>query len=533
VSNGSLIGKGKNSRHVENHGRLKVDKAMKYIEHLDTYSNRDKPLSFHWKPLDDTWQDNLGLPPARSDKERHARDAILTEAAIVGRAEPDKWISYSRARDFYAGKKRYHGPAYAYRTVPPIIDALAAEGLLEHDKKRPGNRGWQSRFRATPALLATIEKPLPVIYEPLETVRLKDRGGKLINYRRDTAKTKAMRWFLAEQNEALAATVITLKAPGAVHDGNVIRCGEHTLYPAMQTLWRVFNRGKFTLGGRFYGGWWQQARKDDRAFLEINGGAVVEPDYEQLHPRMLYAQAGKPLAGDAYTLDDWERPLAKKAFNILINANTPEAAVRAVTQEIGGQGARKKAEQLIADIKRRHQPIAQYFHSGVGLRLQRIDSDMAGQVLKTGLSQGFVLLPIHDSFVTLARHEGTVREAMDAAFRFAFPRLVSPGYEDLYLHMAGVVGFVLPLPAQGELFPSSASVPFHEVSSWGGGFLPPGIREGIIHEMKRRNLRQIDVASRIGLSRPQLTNALRGRFGVGTKAAAALKAFVLEEAVPA
>jgi len=66
-----------------------------------------------------------------------------------------------------------------------------------------------------------------------------------------------------------------------------------------------------------------------------------------------------------------------------------------------------------------------------------------------------------------------------------------------------------------------------------GGFLPPGIREGIIHEMKRQNLRQIDVADAVGLSRPQLTNALRGRFGVGTKAAAALKAFVLEEAVPA
>jgi len=61
--------------------------------------------------------------------------------------------------------------------------------------------------------------------------------------------------------------------------------------------------------------------------------------------------------------------------------------------------------------------------------------------------------------------------------------------------------------------------------------LPPARSD--IHEMKRQNLRQIDVASRIGLSRPQLTNALHGRFGVGMKAAAALKAFVLEEATPA
>jgi len=505
---------------------------MKYIDYLDTYSNRDKPLSFHWETLDDTWLDALGLPPARSDKEGRARNAILTEAVIVGRAEPDKYISYSRARDFYAGKRRYHGTAYTYRTVPPIIDNLAAEGLLEHDKKRPGNRGWQSRFRATPALLATLTKPLPFISKPLETVRLKDKDGKLLDYR-DTAETERMRRLLTELNEALAATDIALKAPGAVHDGNFIRCGEHTLYPAMQALWRVFNRGKFTLGGRFYGGWWQQARKADRAFLEINGEAVAEPDYSQHHPKILYRQAGKPLNDDAYTLDDWERPLAKKAFNILINADDEKTTVLAVMQEIGGKGAKVKAERLIADIKRRHKPIAQYFHSGEGRRLMRIDSDMAEQVLKNMLSRGVVVLPIHDSFVTPERYEGAVKDEMDAAFISAFPRVVSTGYGDLYLHMAGGVGFVLPVPAPGELFPSSVSVPAHEVSSWRGGFLPPHIRVGIIHEMKRRNLRQIDVASRIGLSRPQLTNALRGRFGVGTKAAAALKAFVLEEATPA
>jgi len=232
-------------------------------------------------------------------------------------------------------------------------------------------------------------------------------------------------------------------------------------------------------------------------------------------------------------LDGWERPLAKKAFNILINADDEDAAVRAVMQEIGGQGARKKAERLIADIKQRHQPIAKYFHSGEGLRLQRIDSNMAEQVLKNMLSHGVVVLPIHDSFVTPERYEGAVKEEMEAAFVLAFPRLVSTGYGDLYLHMAGAVGFVLPLPSQGEFFASPVSVPFHEVSSWRCGVLPPHIREGIFYEMKRRNLRQIDVASRIGLSRPQLTNALRGRFGVGTKAAAALKAFVLEEATPA
>ena len=43
-------------------------------------------------------------------------------------------------------------------------------------------------------------------------------------------------------------------------------------------------------------------------------------------------------------------------------------------------------------------------------------------------------------------------------------------------------------------------------------------------------MRQLDVAIRIGLSRPQFTNVLQGRFGVGAPAAEKLKAFVLEDA---
>lgn len=92
------------------------------------------------------------------------------------------------------------------------------------------------------------------------------------------------------------------------------------------------------------------------------------------------------------------------------------------------------------------------------------------------------------------------------------------------------VVFTLPHPLPGDLFLSLVSVPVHEVSSWSRGFLPPGLRAGLVHEMRRQNLRQIDVASRVGLSRPQLTNALRGRFGVGPRAAQAIKAFVLEQA---
>lgn len=492
--------------------------------------NRDRPLSFHWKLLDSSWLDGLSLPVARSDKQSEARASILTEAVIVGRAEPDRWISYSRRAAFYTGQDRYHGTAYTFATVPSVIDQLATQGLLDHDKKPPGNIGWQSRFRASPTLMATLERPLSVMFDPLEVVRLKDRDGRLVDYR-DTAATERMRGHLLEINEALKRVRIDLDMHSSVQEGDVIRCGELVLYRDHKALWRVFNRSRFSLGGRFYGPWWQTARKADRQHIALQGEPTVEHDYEQLHPRLIYALAGKRLDGDAYTLNGWDRSLTKRAFNILLNAETYEASQRALANHIGGKGALGNAARLIETVKARHTPIAQYFHTGVGLKLQRKDSDVAEQVMLDLLDDGIVALPIHDSFVVQARYADHLRTVMDRALFKAFPSLRTKGYQAIVPHMAGggMVCLVMPFPAQGDLFPSMVSVPVADLS-WRRGILPHSVRIAVRHELGRRAMRQDDLARHIGVSQPQLANALRGRFGLGTAAAERLKAFVIESA---
>jgi len=64
---------------------------------------RDKPLSFHWRAVDETWIDDLGLPKPRSRKHDAARCAIIVDAALSGIAEPGRWISYSLNRPGIAG----------------------------------------------------------------------------------------------------------------------------------------------------------------------------------------------------------------------------------------------------------------------------------------------------------------------------------------------------------------------------------------------------------------------------------------------
>jgi hypothetical protein len=127
-------------------------------------------------------------------------------------------------------------------------------------RKPPGNLGWQSRFRATEILQETAKIPT-VIYDPVELIRLKDHDDKLSDYR-DTNNTISMRRRLEEINEAVSAAELELNAPTIKHDGMLLRMGAHVLYPAMRTLYRIFNRGSFSCGGRFYGTWAADPEKD-------------------------------------------------------------------------------------------------------------------------------------------------------------------------------------------------------------------------------------------------------------------------------
>ena len=53
-------------------------------------------------------------------------------------------------------------------------------------------------------------------------------------------------------------------------------------------LYRVFNDEKLQTGGRFYGGWWQQISRDYRRKLIVGGKRMIEYDYSNMHPAMLY-----------------------------------------------------------------------------------------------------------------------------------------------------------------------------------------------------------------------------------------------------
>lgn len=68
-------------------------------------------------------------------------------------------------------------------------------------------------------------------------------------------------------------------------------------------------------------------------------------------------------AEDPYVMDGVPRPLAKLAFNILLNANSEQAAILALQRELRGstnEPPRQRAYELVEAVKKRH-PNARIF----------------------------------------------------------------------------------------------------------------------------------------------------------------------------
>ncbi|WP_338531274.1 hypothetical protein [Nitratireductor thuwali] len=180
-------------------------------------------------------------------------------------------------------------------------------------------------------------------------------------------------------------------------------------------LYRVFNNGTFENGGRFYGGWWQGIPGRYRKFLTINGYTTAELDYSNMQIAMLYAREGRQLEGDAYAVEGVPqeyRGLLKKTLFKIINARGHIRAPLVASRPPGWDW-----RTLLEALEQRHQPIAAYFRSGIGIQLQRLDSDIAERVMIRMRADGNLALPVHDSFIVMDGQQDALREAMSGAYR--------------------------------------------------------------------------------------------------------------------
>lgn len=323
-------------------------------------------------------------------------------------------VSYSRNKNHYSIPKRYQIRLFTHANVTGAVDRLAERGLIASHRMPPCSWGHQSWMELTTDSRSHIAM---IICGPLtpnrecETILLRDAEGRLCDYQ-NTPELRMMRRTLEGLNESILSCTITGCRPCPLH--------------------RVFNR-MFSRGGRFYtGNSWQNLPKGQRALMTMDGENVVEIDYKELHPSLLYAEARLRIPGNCYDIGQWPRALAKQATLILLNAKTVHSARQAIAQgdkisevaEVGSKDAYQRAGWLISDIKTRHAPIAHAFHTDQGARLMRKDSELSETIMTRLNAKGIVVLPVHDSYLVKRSHADALEEAMlFAGAKFGFPGL--------------------------------------------------------------------------------------------------------------
>ena len=256
---------------------------------------------------------------------------------------------------------------------------LASDRLLDLFTK--------DEIEAIPAVIPSYTDP------ELIRVRVKEKDENGVSRKRsvsisETPETLQMRENLGIINKALSKHWYDLEIPDKELSDLQKRLtddpeNERIIRMDQRSLHRVFNDPDLQTGGRFYGGWWQNIPREYRPYIVVNAKQMVELDYSNQHPSILYAKAGVIRPDDCYSevikLYDLPfgvthknvRDMVKAAFNAMLNSPKPlRQAPAGVKPSMFGLKWAEVSEAIIAF----HEPIAHHFYTGVGLKLQRLSS---------------------------------------------------------------------------------------------------------------------------------------------------------------
>ncbi len=346
-------------------------------------------------------------------------------------------VGIATGKEHLQAAKRYHPPSMSvthFRAAKDQLLEAQAMSIEQEGFSFPGHARL-TRYALHECAITALRPTAPPLdsYEvapDAETVRLKDSDGRLCDYT-DTEQTVAMRAQLDRINRLLAEADIGSTRPPHIHidfDDDEVPIGKR--------LYRVFNDRTFQHGGRFYGGWWQNAKRGFRPSITINGERTVEVDYKGLHPAILFLRNGLSVPDDPYALvpgadsDDEIRELAKKTFLALLNAQSLHTVEpKNFSPDRFGMTKAEFRKQVMAAFPM----LPGVFGSGIGVTLQRQDSDLAARVMMRFIEEGIPILPIHDSFIVARRHTNKLIDTMKGIFMQEYGIGIEVSVKDGYL----------------------------------------------------------------------------------------------------
>lgn len=227
------------------------------------------------------------------------------------------------------------------------------------------------------------------------------------------------------------------------------------MHPITWAYIRKFKQS-FDTTGRLYAAF-TTFKKDHRLGITFNSDQACSLDLSQLHPTLILriAQGLEKEEGlitglntDPYVMPEFkhlDRSIHKTLINACFNAKSLDSAYRALNNaywywdlfdneyqcviyktrkkregEKCFPGNKAEAKRYIEAFKFRHPQLAEYICTGIGLLLQKFDSDFILNVIKIATSARIPALPVHDEVVFPLSKQQQMQEIISEAFKWTF-----------------------------------------------------------------------------------------------------------------
>ena len=290
------------------------------------------------------------LCPVRSEAARLARACVIANALCAHWKGLDR-VFYSRDNNHYA-EVRVSAPSwYTRRNIVCAVEALVEAKLIVTRVVKPSPEAWRrSTISSTPKLWSMFQGVSDLRVHPRAPVVLRKRDTKChIELRSLSRKKRQELEAIAEdvtaQNNLLSRTAIDIRHPSCPSPTPGFYAVGPLITDALKTgLSRIFV-DSMRLGGRWYGGFWQNIPSRMRRHLTINEESTIEIDFSACQIRLAHGVLGlpDPLHGkiwpdpqhpDVYAVPRADRAVVKLALLIMINARNEESAKRALARKL-------------------------------------------------------------------------------------------------------------------------------------------------------------------------------------------------------
>ena len=330
---------------------------------------------------------------------------------------------------------RYNPSGVATKSLKKIKDALLANEYVfffpgYNARGKTPRQSKSPKIIADPSLIEFLEKEcgwsLATInyHAKAETIRMRSKRDAnkkrtFVSYD-DTPDVKRQRKVLKRYNALMAEQDIQIPTPvGFMRDVFMTR--------------RTFTDESWQLGGRLFGGGFQQLSKEDRKRITINGEPVVELDIKSCHATMAFAHVGIDWYAqsnqDLYSRlkdEGWPRDVVKKAFNIMMNAPSNSSAIGSLNGQQRETGFlfndgmtpfKGWSSHLVHSIEDAYPELEDVFYAELGNHFMNKEGNICMAIAEWAVDKKVPVLTIHDGFVCPVSSQSLVEQMIVEKFR--------------------------------------------------------------------------------------------------------------------